>query len=218
MCDFQIDKDNFEQQQALDLITNTDTSLFITGKAGTGKTTFIKNILKDVDKNFLVLAPTGIAALAVGGQTIHSFFGFPCEVIGSTTQTEMSLAKRNLLKRTDTIIVDEASMVRADLVDGTPILDIKPYLAYADAHPEARSGFAQIPPQPELKVVDDHGWLLLLPDDKRQVLSEALAHDPRPHYQHDASRVYAFPFDKWEVRFRVGDKAVEIVSVERSVK
>lgn len=106
----------------------------------------------------------------------------------------------------------------ADLVDGTPILDIKPYLAYADAHPEARSGFAQIPPQPELKVVDDHGWLLLLPDDKRQVLSEALAHDPRPHYQHDASRVYAFPFDNWEVRFRVGDKAVEIVSVERSVK
>lgn len=106
----------------------------------------------------------------------------------------------------------------ADLVDGTPILDIKPYLAYADAHPDARSGFAQMPPQPELKVVDDHGWLLLLPDDKRRVLTEALAHDPRPHYQHDASRIYVFPFDSWEVRFRVGAMALEIVSVERCVK
>ena len=118
MCDFQIDKENFEQQQALDIITNTNTSLFITGKAGTGKTTFVRNILQDVDKNFLVLAPTGIAALAVGGQTIHSFFCFPCEVIGPNTPTEMSLAKRYLSKSTDTIIVDEASMVRADLVDG----------------------------------------------------------------------------------------------------
>lgn len=112
------DKTNFEQQQALDLIANTNTSLFITGKAGTGKTTFVRNVLQEVNKNFLVLAPTGIAALNVGGQTIHSFFGFPFEVTGPETRPEVSLEKRKLLKKTDTIIVDEASMVRADLVDG----------------------------------------------------------------------------------------------------
>lgn len=63
MTDFQIDKCNIEQQKAFELIANTNTSLFITGKAGTGKSTFIKTIRDEIDKNFLVLAPTGIAAL-----------------------------------------------------------------------------------------------------------------------------------------------------------
>ncbi len=113
------DETNLEQQKAFDLVANTNTSLFITGRAGTGKTTFVKRIQEEIDrKNFLVLAPTGIAALNVGGQTIHSFFGFPCSVIDPTTIAEISLEKRNILLNTDTIIVDEASMVRADLVDG----------------------------------------------------------------------------------------------------
>lgn len=112
-------KTNIKQQKAFELVANTNTSLFITGKAGTGKTTFVKRIQKEIEKkNFLVLAPTGIAALNVGGQTIHSFFGFPCSVIDPTTIAEISLEKRNILLNTDTIIVDEASMVRADLVDG----------------------------------------------------------------------------------------------------
>ena len=72
----QFDKLNKEQQQAFDLVANTNVSLFITGKAGTGKTTFIKRILKEIDKNFLVLAPTGIAAINAGGQTMHSFLVF----------------------------------------------------------------------------------------------------------------------------------------------
>ena len=117
MADFQIDKDNFEQQKAYDLVANTNTSLFITGKAGTGKTTFIKNIQKKINKEFLVLAPTGIAALNAGGQTIHSFFGLPLCVIEPNTHMEMSDKKWQTLKRIDTIIVDEASMVRCDLVD-----------------------------------------------------------------------------------------------------
>ncbi len=112
------DETNIEQQKAFDLVANTNTSLFITGKAGTGKTTFIKWIQNEIDKNFLLLAPTGIAALNVGGQTMHSFFGFPMEVIGPKTYMEVSLEKRNVLEKTDTIIVDEASMVRADMVDG----------------------------------------------------------------------------------------------------
>lgn len=113
-----LDKTNIEQQKAFDLVANTNTSLFITGKAGTGKTTFVKRIQKEIDKNFLVLAPTGIAALNVGGQTMHSFFGFPLEVVGPQTPMEVSMDKRTVLEKTNTIIVDEASMVRADLVDG----------------------------------------------------------------------------------------------------
>ena len=73
---FTIDQTNIEQQKAFDLVANTNTSLFITGKAGTGKTTFIKGIQEQIKKSFLVLAPTGIAAMNVGGQTIHSFSAF----------------------------------------------------------------------------------------------------------------------------------------------
>ncbi len=112
------DKTNLEQQKAYDLVAHTNTCLFITGKAGTGKTTFVKRIQEEIKKNFLVLAPTGIAALNVGGQTMHSFFGFPLEVVGPRTFIDVALEKRNTLEKTDTIIVDEASMVRADLVDG----------------------------------------------------------------------------------------------------
>ncbi|MBP5527415.1 MAG: tRNA (N6-threonylcarbamoyladenosine(37)-N6)-methyltransferase TrmO [Bacteroidales bacterium] len=101
----------------------------------------------------------------------------------------------------------------ADLVDGTPIFDIKPYVAYADAHPQARSGFAQEAPSAALGVVDDHGLLLQLPEERRNALVQTLAHDPRPHYQHDPQRVYAFFFDRWEVLFRVGEGCVEVVDV-----
>lgn len=114
----QIDKSNVEQQKAFDLVANTNTCLFITGKAGTGKTTFIKRIQKEINKNFLVLAPTGIAAIAVGGQTMHSFFGFPMQAMGPHTEMSLSNDKFHILKETDTIIVDEASMVRSDMVDG----------------------------------------------------------------------------------------------------
>ncbi|MBO7101209.1 MAG: tRNA (N6-threonylcarbamoyladenosine(37)-N6)-methyltransferase TrmO [Bacteroidales bacterium] len=101
----------------------------------------------------------------------------------------------------------------ADLVDGTPIYDIKPYIAYADAHPDARSGFADEAPKATLEVVDDHGLLLQLPADSRQALEQTLRQDPRPRYQHDPQRVYAIPFDRWEVRFRVTDDQLEVVGV-----
>lgn len=97
----------------------------------------------------------------------------------------------------------------ADLVDGTPIYDIKPYIAYADSHPDARCGFAQEAPK-TLEVVDDHGLLLQLPEDKRKELVESLRLDPRPHYQHDPQRLYTMPYDRWEVLFRVTDGTVEI--------
>lgn len=112
------DPNNREQQVAFDLVANTNTCLFITGKAGTGKTTFIKRIQQEINKNFLVLAPTGIAAIAVGGQTMHSFFGFPMQAMGPHTSLSVSHDKYQILRETDTIIIDEASMVRSDMVDG----------------------------------------------------------------------------------------------------
>ena len=113
-----VDNDNYEQQLAYDLVANTNRCLFITGKAGTGKTTFIQRIQKEIQKNFVVLAPTGIAAIAAGGQTVHSFFGFPMEVIGPHTKLQVSFSNEELLRHIDTIIVDEASMLRSDMVDG----------------------------------------------------------------------------------------------------
>jgi len=113
-----LDTQNVEQQKAFDLVANTNTCLFITGKAGTGKTTFVKRIQTEIKKNFLVLAPTGIAAIAVGGQTMHSFFGFPFQTIGPHTKLDVLPEKKMLLREVDTIIVDEASMVRSDMVDG----------------------------------------------------------------------------------------------------
>lgn len=111
------DVTNIEQQLAFDFIANTNTSLFVTGKAGTGKTTFVKRILKEINKNFTILAPTGIAAITVGGQTMHSFFGFPLEVLGPNSELEISFDKKLLIEKTDTFILDEVSMVRSDMVD-----------------------------------------------------------------------------------------------------
>ena len=99
----------------------------------------------------------------------------------------------------------------ADLVDGTPVFDIKPYLPYADSHPDARGGFAQQRPQASLKVVDDHGLLQEMPEDRRRTLEQALSLDPRPHYQHDPQRIYSMTFGQDEVRFRVIGDCVEIV-------
>lgn len=115
--EFIVDKDNKEQNLAYELISKTNKCVFITGKAGTGKTTFIKRIQREIPKNFLILAPTGIAALTVGGQTLHSFFGLPMEVLGPYAKIQISPMNECLLKHVDSIIIDEVSMVRCDIVD-----------------------------------------------------------------------------------------------------
>ena len=112
------DKTNVQQQMAYDLVNNTNNSFFLTGRAGTGKTTFLKHIQQEISKHFVVLAPTGVAAIIAGGETIHSFFGFPMEVIGSSTQVQINPKKQEILRMVDTIIIDEVSMVRCDLIDG----------------------------------------------------------------------------------------------------
>ena len=91
----------------------------------------------------------------------------------------------------------------ADLMDGTPILDIKPYIPYADAHPEALGGFAAVPAGETLEVIIPPELLEKIPPERREALRGVLAQDPRPHYQDDPERIYGFGFAGMEVRFSV---------------
>ncbi len=106
-----------EFSQTFDLMENSNDCLFITGKAGTGKSTLLRYFRAKTQKNIAVLASTGISAITVNGQTIHSFFQFPPRFI---QQSEIRLLgrTRQLIQKVDTIIIDEASMVRADIMDG----------------------------------------------------------------------------------------------------
>lgn len=106
-----------QQEQAYELIRDTYTSFFLTGKAGSGKTTFLRRAQKEINKNFIVLAPTGVAAILAGGQTIHSFFGFPLEAMPLGSVGKISPERYNIIKNVDTIIIDEVSMVRCDIID-----------------------------------------------------------------------------------------------------
>ena len=112
-----IDKNNKQQLQAYELINTTNSSFFLTGKAGTGKTTFLQTVQKEIDKNFIVLAPTGIAAMLADGETIHSFFGLPLQICTPKTMGNINRSKISIIKRVDTIIIDEVSMVRCDIID-----------------------------------------------------------------------------------------------------
>ena len=91
----------------------------------------------------------------------------------------------------------------ADLMDGTPILDIKPYIPYADAHPEALGGFAAVPAGETLEVIIPPELLEKIPPKRRAALRGVLAQDPRPHYQDDPGRIYGFGFAGMEVKFSV---------------
>lgn len=127
--DFQLDTNNKEFQDALQLITHTRQSVFLTGKAGTGKSTFLKYICNHTRKKYVVLAPTGIAAINAGGVTLHSFFKLPFRPM-LPDDPDLSLShgrifeffkypkeKRKIIAEVDLIIIDEISMVRADIID-----------------------------------------------------------------------------------------------------
>ena len=91
----------------------------------------------------------------------------------------------------------------ADLMDGTPIFDIKPYIAYTDSHPDAVSGFASTPAEYLLEVAFAEDLLQKVPESQRESLIEVLAHDPRPQYQADPERIYGMAFSGMEVKFKV---------------
>lgn len=127
--EFTIDTGNKEFQDALNLIQYTRQSVFLTGKAGTGKSTFLKYICKNTKKKHIVLAPTGIAAINAGGSTLHSFFKLPFHPL-LPDDPNLSLQRgriheffkytkphRKLLEQVELVIIDEISMVRADMID-----------------------------------------------------------------------------------------------------
>ena len=132
----QLDQDNKEFMMALDYALHTNTSFYLTGKAGSGKTTFLKYLREVSDKNMVVLAPTGVAAVNAGGQTIHSFFKIaPSLYVPNDKRLRTSAPtgdpdqstvydnfqynndKRNIIRSLELLVIDEVSMVRSDLLD-----------------------------------------------------------------------------------------------------
>ncbi len=99
----------------------------------------------------------------------------------------------------------------ADLMDGTPIYDIKPYIAYADSHEGVRSGFVDSNPIKRLHVVIPEETLRLLGGKRAEMLRKTLELDPRPHYQHDSSRVYGMPFDGHDIHFKVDGDILTVI-------
>jgi ATP-dependent exoDNAse (exonuclease V) alpha subunit len=111
---------NDDFRHALDLLEKNESNLFITGKAGTGKSTLLQLFRSTSRKKMVVLAPTGVAALNVQGQTIHSFFGFPPRIV-TPSEAARKVTRKDLLrmyKNLEVLVIDEISMVRADLLDG----------------------------------------------------------------------------------------------------
>ncbi|MBQ8657208.1 MAG: AAA family ATPase [Prevotella sp.] len=112
---------NQELRTAWDFVENTGRSIFLTGKAGTGKTTFLKTVVERSRKRPIVVAPTGVAAINAGGVTIHSFFQLPFSpyVPGAKVESKFDFGreKRKIIASIDLLIIDEISMVRADLLD-----------------------------------------------------------------------------------------------------
>lgn len=129
MEEFVPDKDNLEFQNALSLVKYTRQSVFLTGKAGTGKSTFLRYVCQHVRKKHVVLAPTGIAAINVGGSTLHSFFKLPFHPLLPDDPNlslhhgrihsflKYSKQHRKLIENLELVIIDEISMVRADIID-----------------------------------------------------------------------------------------------------
>ena len=99
----------------------------------------------------------------------------------------------------------------ADLMDGTPIYDIKPYIAYADSHPGARCGFVDQSAWQELEVVIPENVCAHCSREELTSLRKVLALDPRPHYQDDPERVYGMPYDGYDIRFKVVGKVLTVI-------
>ena len=101
----------------------------------------------------------------------------------------------------------------ADLMNGTPIYDIKPYLPYTDSHPDAKGGFSIDKMEDNLKVNFPKEFETLMPEDKKSALLEILSEDPRPHYINDENRIYGFEFGGFEIKFKVAEKVLTVTDI-----
>ncbi len=116
MIDLENIEINEDFKRAIELVENSNKNLFVTGKAGTGKSTFLSFLRENTKKEIAVLAPTGVAAVNIKGQTVHSFFNFKPDITPHKVK-EIKPKNPQLYKKVDTIIIDEISMLRADLLD-----------------------------------------------------------------------------------------------------
>lgn len=103
----------------------------------------------------------------------------------------------------------------ADLMDGTPIFDIKPYIPYCDCHADALGGFTENAASYILQVNFPQNLLELLPEEKRNAAVEVLSHDPRPSYQRDPERIYGLSFSGYNIRFQVTDNSLTVLSINQ---
>ncbi len=105
----------------------------------------------------------------------------------------------------------------ADLMDGTPIYDIKPYLPFTDCHIDAKGGFADERKGYSLDVVCEEKFLGIVPENKRQVLIDLLSQDPRPQYIKDENRIFGFPYSGFEIKFQVEKEILTVISIEKNI-
>jgi hypothetical protein len=103
----------------------------------------------------------------------------------------------------------------ADLMDGTPIFDIKPYIAYGDSHPDAKGGFTDTAGEFLLQVNFPEHLLKILPEDKQEAAIGVLSHDPRPSYQRKPDRVYGLTFAGYDIRFKVAEDVLTVEEVNK---
>lgn len=118
----------------------------------------------------------------------------------------------------DSRLGDVLRVAGADMMDGTPIYDIKPYLPYVDSRPDARGGFSDTHREDHVRVVFPEEWLCRVPAALRAGLTGVLAQDPRPAYQHDPARVYGFAYAGMEVRFTVDGGVLTVCEIEQATE
>ena len=127
----------------------------------------------------------------------------------------IGLSSVKLLEIKDTADCGTVLLVSgADLLDGTPIYDIKPYLAYTDSHPEATSGFAEVVMGHSLNVFIPDRFLSLIKEEKRRGVITILENDPRPSYIDDSERIYTFDFADYEISFKVSERDLTVTDVK----
>jgi len=211
---------NPELKLAFDFVEFTDRNIFLTGKAGTGKTTFLHNLKAKSPKRMIVVAPTGVAAINAGGVTIHSFFQLPFgpNVPGYTDADAKSVMrfskqKRSIIKSLDLLVIDEISMVRADLLDG-----IDQVLRRFRRSDEAFGGvqmlmigdMQQLPP-----VVKDEEWRLLRQHYKTAYFFSSLALQKADYITVTLQHVYRQKDQAFvEVLNKIRDKKVDQQVIE----
>ncbi|WP_179319163.1 helix-turn-helix domain-containing protein [Winogradskyella helgolandensis] len=174
-------KENIELELAWNFVTKTNRNIFLTGKAGTGKTTFLHKLKLQSNKRMIIVAPTGVAAINAKGVTIHSFFQMPFgpilpndDLASSGFKRKFSKTKIDIIKSLDLVVIDEISMVRADLLDGID----KTLRRYKNRN-EVFGGvqllmigdLQQLSP-----VIKDHEWRLLQPFYKNAFFFSSLAY------------------------------------------